>query len=214
VVAVLVDVDKNKDLARRFDIQTLPTDIFIQPNGSRMKEMHGKQAIDDYVASIASASTKYYTDVVAKRSPAPASPEASVAAAETAEPPARTASQEVMLLGYSPVTLWDRRKWEKGSPQFAAEYRGQTYYMTSEKELEKFQHNMARYAPQFLGCDPVLIAKDDRTVAGSTRYGAFYDDELYLFTSDANRKAFKSNPDRYVREKVVFDIDQIETVIR
>jgi YHS domain-containing protein/thiol-disulfide isomerase/thioredoxin len=213
VVAVLIDVDKNKDLARRFDIQTLPTDIFLQPNGTRIKEMHGKHVLDDYLDSIASASTKY-SNLVAERTPAPAAPEANVAAAESAEPPTKQASQEVMLLGYSPVALWDHRKWEKGSPQHAAEYRGQMYYMSSAKELEKFQMNMARYAPQFLGCDPVLISKDDRAVAGSTRYGAFYDEELYLFTSDANRKLFKSNPDRYVREKVVLNIDQIETVIR
>jgi YHS domain-containing protein len=191
----------------------MPTDIFIEPNGARMVSMEGKHALDDYVASIERQYTRY-ADLVASRQPAPAAPEANIAATESNAPPAKTASQEVMLLGYSPVALWDHRKWEKGSPQFAAEFRGQTYFMASAKELEKFQMNMSRYAPQFLGCDPVLISKDDRAVAGSTRYGAFYDEELYLFTSDANRKLFKSNPDRYVREKVVLNIDEIETIVR
>jgi YHS domain-containing protein len=126
----------------------------------------------------------------------------------------KTASQEVMLRGYCPVTLWSRRKWEKGSPQFKAEYHGQTYHLASAEDLKKFEQNPSRYAPQLLGCDPVVVYESNRAVAGSTRYGAFYDDELYLFTTDDNRKLFKAQPDRFVREKVVLDVSRIETTVR
>ena len=54
----------------------------------------------------------------------------------------------------------------------------------------------------------------DRAVLGSTRYAAFYDNELYLFVDDINRKAFKRSPDNYVRTRVVLNVDQIETVTR
>lgn len=213
VVAVLVDVGKHPELARRFEVESLPTDLFLEPNGKHLVRMSGRHSIEEYTDTIARNSTRY-TDLVASRTPAKVLPEAAPAATDAAVAPTRKATQEVMLLGYCPVTLWGRRKWEKGSPQFAAEYQGQTYYMASAKDLEKFQQNMKRYAPQLLGCDPVLMSKDDRAVAGSTRYGAFYDDELYLFTTDDHRKQFKANPDRYVREKVVLDLDRIEQVIR
>ena len=86
--------------------------------------------------------------------------------------------------------------------------------MASAADRDAFDENPARYVPQLLGCDPVVIATEDRAVPGNTRYGAFYDDELYLFTSQANRTRFKANPDRYVRERVVLNVEQIESVTR
>ena len=71
-----------------------------------------------------------------------------------------------------------------------------------------------RYAPRFLGCDPIVIWESDRAVLGSTRFGAFYNDQLYLFTSDQNRQSFKQDPDRYIRTRVVLRVDEIEHVIR
>ncbi|MBX3441706.1 MAG: thioredoxin family protein [Planctomyces sp.] len=213
VVAVKINIDDHQDLARRFEIDKLPADIFLEPDGKRLIESTGERTTEEYTQSIARASTRY-TDLVAQRLPKPAAPAANVASGESAPANARLASQEAMLLGYCPVTLLKNRKWEKGSPQFTAEFRGQTYWMCSAADQQVFQQNPARYAPQLLGCDPVLMARENRAIQGSTRFGAFYDDELFLFSSDANRKQFKSSPDRYIRDKVVLDVDQIETVIR
>ncbi|HVJ66386.1 MAG TPA: thioredoxin family protein [Caulifigura sp.] len=216
VVGVLIDVDKNGALVERFDVQKFPTDIFVEPDtGKHIIKSEGAKTQKEYVDSIARASARYNATLAARtpKTPAPAPvPDATIQPVVTS--PAIAAHVEPMLLGYCPVTLSNSRKWEKGVPQFAGTFRGQTYFMSTEEALRDFQLNPQRYAPQFLGCDPVVVAKNDRAVPGSTRYAAFYDDDLYLFSNDDNRKQFKSDPDKYIREKVVLDLDQIETVTK
>ncbi len=211
VVAVKIDVDKRPDLVARFEVEKFPTDIFVEPGtGKQIVKSEGGKTIKEFTDSIARASARYDA-LVAARAKAP-TPDAPVGT-QTAPVIAQSAA-EPMLLGYCPVTLSSSRRWEKGVPQFAGTFRGQTYHMATEEALKDFQQNPVRYAPQFLGCDPVLVAKDDRAIPGSTRYAAFYDDVLYLFSSDETRKLFKGEPDRFVREKVVLDLDQIETVTK
>lgn len=210
MVGVLINLDHHPELGDRFGIEKLPTDVVIEPSGKHIVKSEGPKTVKEFTDSIAKASARYDA-LVAARAKAP-TPDAPVGT-ETA-PVIAQAAAEPMLLGYCPVTLSSSRRWEKGVPQFAGTFRGQTYHMATEEALKDFQQNPVRYAPQFLGCDPVLVAKDDRAIPGSTRYAAFYDDVLYLFSSDETRKQFKGEPDRFVREKVVLDLDQIETVTK
>jgi thiol-disulfide isomerase/thioredoxin/YHS domain-containing protein len=211
IVAVKVNVDDRKDLAARFGVEKFPTDIFIEPTtGKHIVKSEGKKTAKEFAESIVRAAARYDATVAARaKKTTPSTKDDAPAAPAIAQ-----AAIEPMLMGYCPVTLSNRRKWEKGVPQFAGQFRGQTYLMATEDALKDFQQNPVRYAPQFLGCDPVVVAKDERAVPGSTRYAAFYDDDLYLFSSDENRKLFKSEPDRFIREKVVLDLDQIETVTK
>jgi thiol-disulfide isomerase/thioredoxin/YHS domain-containing protein len=211
VVAVKVNTDRSPDIASRYGIDSLPTDLFLEPDGTPIVQSSGYRNANDYVAAAKRASVKY-TDLLARRAP-PAEP------AATAPPKDQTTlaaseEQKPMLDGYSPVTLWKNRKWEKGSPQFRGEYKGQVYEMASAEQLQEFHEDPARYTPRFLGCDPVIVYQSDRAVPGSTQYGAFYDDELFLFTSADNRTAFKADPDRYIRTRVVLRLDQIEQIVR
>ncbi len=201
VVAVMVDVDKTPSLVERFGVEKFPTDVFVEPRtGKHIVKSEGAKTQKEYTDSIARASARY----IATRTPTNTK-SAPVVAQAAAEP---------MLLGYCPVTLQSSRRWEKGVPQYAGTFQGQVYHMATEEALKDFQQNPGRYAPQFLGCDPVLVNQSNRAVPGSTRYAAFYDDTLYLFSNDENRKLFKSEPDRFIREKVVLDLDQIETVTK
>ena len=79
----------------------------------------------------------------------------------------------------------------------------------------EFRNNPEAYAPKLLGCDPVILWESDRAVAGDIRYGAFFDDELYLFKTEERRRQFKANPEKYIRLQHAVKVDQIErTVIR
>ncbi len=210
VVGVLVNVSEHPELGDRFGVEKFPTDIVIEPSGKHIVKSEGAKTVKEFTDSIARANARYQSIVAARTKSAPPAAPAGTATA----PVIAQAAGEPMLLGYCPVTLSSSRRWEKGVPQLAATFQGQTYHMATEDALKDFQQNPGRYAPQFLGCDPVLVSKSDRAVLGSTRYAAFYDDVLYLFSSDENRKLFKAEPDRFIREKVVLDLDQIETVVK
>lgn len=214
VVAVKVNTDRNHEVTERFGITQLPTDLFIEPSGARLVETTGKRSLSEYCTAIARAATRYSV-LLAERA-RQQTPPSRTPQQPAQQPPAQlaTAGPKPMLDGYCAVTLWSKRRWEKGSPQFKSEYRGQVYLMASDEALREFQDNPERYAPRFLGCDPVVVYESDRAVLGSTKYAAFYDEELFLFVDDINRQAFKRNPDSFVRTRVVLNVDQIETATR
>ncbi len=211
IVAVKVNVDKRQDLAKRFGIESLPSDIVLEPTGERMLESTGYRPVNEYAAMIRRAQvrfaelTKSSAEKIASKKRGPAQEQTRLASNKNNPP---------MIDGYCPVTLWENRKWVKGSPTFQATHRGQVYYLSSAKQREKFLANPGRYTPRFLGCDPVIVWESDKAVPGTTRYGAFYDDELYLFTSIENRNEFKRNPDRYIRTRIVLRPEHLESVVR
>jgi YHS domain-containing protein len=114
------------------------------------------------------------------------------------------------LRGYSPIALVTARAWVPGNQRFAWGYKGIIYYMASPAELQRFKENPERYAPQVLGCDPVILDITDRAVPGDIRYAAFFDGELYLFVSEKSRQAFRQDPERYVRTKHVLKVDELD----
>ncbi|RMG41951.1 MAG: DUF255 domain-containing protein [Planctomycetota bacterium] len=113
------------------------------------------------------------------------------------------ARPEIGLEGYSPVALYRRREWIPGRVEFAHTFRGVTYYLATAEELELFRRDPVRYAPRLQGCDPVVLYDTDRAVAGSVRFAAYFDDELYLFVSEETRTRFERDPLRYTRTRHV-----------
>jgi thiol-disulfide isomerase/thioredoxin/YHS domain-containing protein len=200
VVGVKVNADDSPELAEAYGIHTLPSDVVIEPDGTRMIESSGSRTLSEYVSSIDRAATRY-KDLIASRQ-----------SSDTQD--VDITAPNVMLGGYCPYTLQLHRRWEKGSPSFSAEYHGQAYHFVSADALAEFEASPERFAPKYLGCDPVVVWETDRALPGDIRYGAFYDDELYLFVSDSNRQRFKADPDQFVRTRVVLHVDQIESVVR
>jgi YHS domain-containing protein/thiol-disulfide isomerase/thioredoxin len=114
------------------------------------------------------------------------------------------------LRGFSPVALSSRREWILGGQEFAAEYQGIVYFLATSDELRLFKERPERFAPQILGCDPVILDIADRAVPGDVRYAAYFDGELYLFISDKSRQLFKNDPHRFVRARHAQNIDELK----
>ena len=51
--------------------------------------------------------------------------------------------------GYSPVSYFTKNKAELGSEKFQAEYKDQTYYLTSPEQVALFNGNPAHYVPHY-----------------------------------------------------------------
>ena len=239
LVGVKVDTQQAGDLVQQYGISSIPADVFLTPRGRVLGMMNGYRPPDDYLKRVAAVEQQYtrlrsmsvgYQGGEAPVGGGPRLPAQSPTApagggsAPSAAPSTGTGAATglrvrprsdgtllVGLRGYSPVTLYRERRWLAGEAEFAWEHQGLTYLMTSAAEREVFAETPEKYAPRLLGCDPVLYFDEQRAVPGSTRFAAFYEDNLFLFASPASRATFREQPDRYARRRTVLLIEEIET---
>ncbi|HEX6984741.1 MAG TPA: hypothetical protein VF170_05160, partial [Planctomycetaceae bacterium] len=236
---VKVDVDHHRDVAQRYGVESVPTDLFLTPDGRVLGVMNGVRSKDDYLRRVAAVEGQYgrlrdlylarsdgktpvraTTDDLGPRFPTleplePEPPKSERPAGPSLRVKPRPDGTVLLgLKGYSPVALYHDRKWVKGDPKFAWEHQGLTYLMASAEEVAKFRQDAERYAPRLLGCDPVLYFDEGRAVPGSTVFAAYFGDGLYLFASSETRGKFREAPDRYTRRRTVLLIEELEAVLQ
>jgi thiol-disulfide isomerase/thioredoxin len=206
-VGVKIDSDRHPDVVRRFRVKSLPTDLFLDPNGRILARTEGYQDSRSYFGRMARIDAQFAQArkvLVAKSG----SPKGEPAKLQPDDDPG-SLMPVAGLNGYSPVALWHGRKWTKGKTEFSVAHKGITFQMSTREEFDKFLANPQRYAPRLLGCDPVKLYDSDRAVAGSTKFGAYFEDELYLFVDKASRTKFKTSPYRYTTTRHVLRADRI-----
>ncbi len=212
VIGVKVNADNRQDLIGRFQIQTLPSDLVIDPlTGRELARIERFQDQQSYLTMVSRV-----TESFTQAHPTPAA----IAKGDIPIPkPLQTgtvgidlgeSAPLIGLAGFCPVTLSKERTWIRGSSRYSWDYRGVTYHFVSRELMLEFRNDPAGYAPKLLGCDPVILIKTDRAVSGNTQFGAYYDDDLYLFVSQDNRTEFKANPDRYIRIQQALKVSQID----
>ncbi len=221
-VAVMIDSDQHPELTSQFEIKSLPTDVIIAPDGAVALKAEGGRDRKTYLAQL--------RRVVEQLGPQPESPsersqderlveDSTPGTARVSEPsrePVREekpAAEGKLLIGldrYSPVALAKSRQWRKGKTDFALVYQVVVYLLCDAEEYREFQTEPIKYAPRLLGCDPVILWNSDRAIPGSTQFGAYFDGELFLFSSPENRDRFKSSPTLYTRPQHVLKVDQVD----
>jgi thioredoxin-related protein/YHS domain-containing protein len=199
-VALKVDVDAETELAKRFGIRDLPADVIIDPSGRVILETKGYQAKAVYLAKLDRIARQFQRDELSHDSP----PRSKQSRAKT--------QTSIGMDGYSPVSLYVSRSWQKGKRKFSMDYQGVTFLMVSEIELRQFQREPGRYAPRLLSCDPVVLWESDRCIPGDTRFGAYFDDELFFFVSAKSRNKFKQRPLRYTRARHALTLPHNKTI--
>lgn len=219
-VAVKVNSDQHQDLVHRYGIETLPSDAVVDSLTGRLISVHaGFQNRNDYLTTATQAESRFIkahaADLVVTKSVPTGETAQTAGGVVTQEPELGDARPVIGLNGYSPVALTKSRQWNRGTSKFSWDYRDVTYYLTSREELVEFRNNPEAYAPKLLGCDPVILWESDKAVAGDIRFGAYFDDELFLFKNEERRRQFKANPEKYIRLQHALKANQIErTVIR
>lgn len=234
-VAVKVDLEQFPEVGQQFGIESMPTDIFLSPDGKEVLRLMGNQPKLTYLATMSRVDARFaqarqakvnavvvagpkipHTEAAAVRGeklpPMPTDdPTPSTNPGFIAQPAkivakvdeAKSNGSGPALDGYCPVTLRNSRSWKKGKPDYSFDYDDQTYYFQTASDLAAFKANPGRYSPKLLGCDPVVLSETDLATPGSTKFGAFFDGELYLFKSPETRARFKSDPLRYSRVRHV-----------
>lgn len=95
------------------------------------------------------------------------------------------------LQGYSPVSYLDKGKAEKGSEEYAVEYEGVEYLLTSPEQVEKFNAAPHKYTPAFGGwCAYGMGAKEQKLPIDPFNF-KIVDDQLFLFYKDQKLDALK-----------------------
>lgn len=226
-VAVKVDAGSpgNPEAARlvaRFGVHGLPCDVILDPiSGKVLSQAEGFQDAGRYQTTAVRSRSRFdqLNQTVIVEQSKPKQPDALEDADPDRQSPPTTQvtlgdpKPIVGLDGFSPVSLNLHRQWVIGKPEHAWEYKGLTYYLADDVELNLFRKHPERYAPRLLGCDPVALWETDRAVPGDTLYGAYFDGELYLFQSDDSRRKFKANPAQFTRIQHVLKVDQIQRVV-
>ncbi|MDA1163695.1 MAG: thioredoxin family protein [Planctomycetota bacterium] len=237
LIALKIDSDEDPGLVEAFRVESLPTDVIVAPNsqGRIISRSSGYQSKARYMANASHWSKQFPNEraaAIARLTPpvqsAPSSIHSEPIPSNSQHPfitpshkplapgtivqspdSANQQSQLVGLSGYSPVAIKTRRVWAKGHEKLSVTWQGVVYYMSNDREYAAFKNAPHRYAPRMLGCDPVVLWQSDRAVQGIVDYGAFYDGELYLFTTAETRDRFKVNPDQFVRVRHVLNPDEV-----
>lgn len=188
ISAAQIDVSREPDLASQYGASTVPRDVVVFPDGTTKTLNIGYMSKSSYMSML--------RGVVA-----------------SVQPRLQPADKEPLFIGldgYCPVQLHDKRKWTPGLDSIVADYREIRYRFASDDDRATFLKNPAIYAPQDLGCDPILLTSTRKAVTGSIRYGAFFDRKLYLFQSAENRDLFKQTPLKYTQIRSALKAEQIE----
>lgn len=229
MASVKVDVTHEPELASRCGATSVPRDVVMFPDGTIETLNVGYMPKSQYLSLLRDISERGKTMSVPKRTdPEPGNPtvlqgtaDTSVAAAfDNPKNPAPTQVSDasepsidpplIGLEGFCPVLLHDKREWTAGNEKFTSDYRGVRYVFSTAANRDAFLKNPSLYAPQDLGCDAVILTDSQRAVTGSIRFGAFFDERLYLFQSPENRAEFKQNPLKFVRIRSALRVDQVE----
>ena len=101
------------------------------------------------------------------------------------------------LDGFCPVTLNTQERWQVGNPLYYAMYQGQIFRCINEETLAVFCKEPAKYAPVAMGEDIVQMVNRNKKVAGQRKFGAWFQDRVYLFSSQESLDAFAAKPEFY-----------------
>jgi len=103
----------------------------------------------------------------------------------------------VAVEGFDPVAYFVDGAAARGSVQFEANLWGAVWRFRNEGNRASFLAHPEIYGPQFGGSDPADMARGV-VIAGNPRFFAIVAQRLYLFSREANRDAFVTNPERFV----------------
>ena len=128
-------------------------------------------------------------------------PQAPQREAVSAAPPAvelPAGNPPLGLDGYCPVRLAEETRWVLGDVRWGLIHRGRTYLFAGPEERDRFDVAPDRYAPALSGNDPVLAVERGEMVPGHREYGAWFEKQVYLFSSETTFQKFNADPYRYV----------------
>lgn len=116
------------------------------------------------------------------------------------------------MLGYCPVSYFEKGKAVVGDPKFASMHLGKLYHLADASSQKKFARNPDRYIPQFGGlCTTALGGSYNNRIPADPTVFEIREGKLYLFSSDRARNAYVRRPEWFIgRAEAEFVEPQID----
>lgn len=218
VIAVKVDSDQRRDIASRYGVTALPTDVIVTADGRRVRSSTGALALSSYVQLLTSAS-------VHRSTPAKASSPETKVAKQTTKPAEAKVKEDVTtetVVASKPVfpSIDDKGVSEAaksgasvagagtgkaGSADAAAAKevgsdRNQEDSKVAKKAsaVRKAITNIDGVRTGLHGFCPVSLARTAKWVSGAKDIQHEFDGIHYRFVSEEERDLFKADPEKFV----------------
>lgn len=102
--------------------------------------------------------------------------------------------------GYDVVSYFQNNgKPTKGKNEFQLEYKGADWYFTSQQNLDAFNEDPEKYAPQFGGYCAYALASNE-TVKGDPLQYHIHNDKLYLNINAKYKKIWLADKPNFIRK--------------
>jgi YHS domain-containing protein len=204
-VALRLRSDTNEELALSFDLSGLPATVIVSPAREVVALRQGYLSPEELADFLQQA---------LDRREARKSYNRRLALGNTSEqgvkPPAKRIQDQgksknsgiktesnVALLGFCPVSLVSDRRLIEGQIEYTVTHEGRLYRFANMLTFNLFRRDPERYVPVNDGDCPVTQVDRGTRQPGNPKFGVLYEGRLYLCASDAERKRFFAQPDRY-----------------
>lgn len=104
----------------------------------------------------------------------------------------------IAILGYDPVAYFTEGKPAKGQDRFVHEWMGAKWKFASQRNLDLFRADPARYAPQYGGYCAYGVAQDNLVSIEPDKFSVI-DGKLYLNYDAEVQAIWLRDPARYIR---------------
>lgn len=211
LVAVDIDVQQRPDLAKKYGASSIPRDIVVYPGQLPQTLSTSFQPAPAYLGMLREIASKgiSYGKTREAEIAAQQPEEKRLPVVERAIASPSVERRVLGIEGFCPVLLIRDRQWVAGREEWTENWQGIDYRFSSEAARDLFRENPRAFAPQNLGCDPVVLYAEQQAVMGRIQYGVFFDNQLFLFDSAENRQEFKENPLRYGRIQHALKVDDL-----
>jgi YHS domain-containing protein len=116
------------------------------------------------------------------------------------------------LDGFCPIELTENKRWVVGDARWGLIHRDRTYLFAGPEQRNRFDAAPDRYAPVASGNDVVLMIEQGELTPGRREHGAWFEDRVYLFSSQETYLKFGAAPERYV--STLLQMSQQQNVAR
>ena len=200
-VPVKLRSDLNEGLALSFDLTGLPATVIVAPSREVYAVHQGYLGPDELALLLDQALTrrKPREERIARKEQA----EQSVLKPREGQPAKPKNEPQLALSGYCVVSLVSQKRLVPGQAAYSIVHQGRLYRFASRITFDLFRRNPDRYVPSNGGNCPVAQFERKAEEPGDPRFGALFQGRLFLCATEADRKKFLEDPERYAAVDVV-----------